>query len=166
MTFENYHRKIKRELIRSFALADQWIDKTFDLQFSNREVSKSTLHFLAVLTAEMKFLLDAISDYRFFEPDHDRDGPGAVFTGKHEVFRLGKIQAKPGVDLDELRQQLRDVLFECMLLLDLPDEKKDCEVILVLGEEVRIPVIDLIRIITEEITHRIDQLDAAPKNTA
>ena len=171
MTFERYHITIKREVIRAFALADEWIDCALDLQFTHSQYSKSTVRHIAVLTDEVKHILDAIVDYRFCEkPKCDLLHLEADDPRQYAVFKAatGAYSTEAGVEIDlyELRSRLRGALLECLLLLDVPEENRGCEVSLDLGEETHIHIIDLIRIITNEMMHRIDQLDAAPKNTA
>jgi hypothetical protein len=171
MTFERYHITIKREVIRAFALADEWIDCALDLQYTHSQFSKSTVRHIAVLTDEIKHVLDAIVDYRFCEkPMCDllhlqNDDPR-----QYAVFKAAaaKIPAETGVEIDlfELRSHLRGALLELLMLLDVPEENRGCEVLLDLGEETHVHIIELVRIISNEIMHRIGQLDAAPKNTA
>jgi hypothetical protein len=171
MTFETYHITIKREVIRAFALADEWIDAALDLQFTHSQFSKSTVRHIAILTEEVRCILDAIVDYRFCEkPKCDLLHVQADDPRRYAVFKAvaGTIPAETieGIDLYEVRSRLRGVLLECLLLLDVPEENRGCEVSIDIGERTHIHIIDLVRMISGEMMHRIEQLDATPKNTA
>ena len=171
MTFEKYHTTLKRELIRAFALADERLDCALDLQFSHSQLSQNTVHHINVLTDEIKHILDAIVDYRFCErPKCDLLQLQTDDPRQYVIFKTGGATGPTvtgtEIDLYELRSRLRGVLLECLLLLDVPEENKGCEVSLDLPEEAQIHILDLVRIIANEIMHRIGQLDSSPKNTA
>ena len=137
MTFENIHTNLKRELIRTFAVMDEWFDKEHPLRcykpsaggWSVNEVLEHVMltnHFLLILIE--KGTVKALQKY---DPTlHDDLVPSNYSLGSPALQEIANPNAFPWQrpehhqptgqrSIHEVRREVRNQLDRCLITLDL-----------------------------------------------
>src|SRR5688572_24867216 len=137
MTFENIHTNLKRELIRTFAVMDEWFDKGHPLRcykpssggWSVNEVLEHVMltnHFLLILiekgTVKALQKYDPASNADLVPSNYSLSSPALQEIANPKAFpwqRPEHHQPTGQSSIHEVRREVRNQLDRCLITLDL-----------------------------------------------
>jgi hypothetical protein len=137
MTFETIHINLKRELIRTFAVMDEWFDKEQALRcykpslggWTVNEVLEHVMltnHFLLILiekgTVKALQKCDGVASENLVPTDYSLSTPALLEVADPKAFpwqRPEHHQPTGGRSMHEVRGEMRNQLDRCLITLDL-----------------------------------------------